>query len=134
MPSITKEQFDKWNSKATNGFKFDVKEYVCWGDKALVRHESLVGGKIAEFKIRYYEEFKSKTNEWGCTYNVTTGGHIPTLEVNVLVPCETPGIYRVLTFEKGKSLGDALPKMKYDVLCKLANDVNVESYIKKMMA
>ena len=132
MPSITKEQFDKWNAKATNGFSFDLKQYVVWGEKTLIKHVNLLEGKIAEFRIWYRNEFKRVTNQWGCSYNVETGGKIPTLEVNILIPSGTEGVYRVHSFKSNIVLGDVEKKNNYNVLCKLANNVNVDEYIEEM--
>lgn len=129
MPSITKEQFNKWNSKATNGFSFDVKEYVCWGNKALIREEQLPEGKICEFKIGYSDEFVTKTNDWGCKWNVKTGRKIPILDINILHPGSVKGIYRVQSIKQDIQLGEPQPKNNYSTLCKLANTVNVEKFM-----
>jgi hypothetical protein len=133
MPSITREQFNKWNAKATNGFQFDVKEYVCWGDKALIRHENLSDGKIGEFRVWYRDEYKTNTNEWGCKWSTPTGNHIPMLEMNILYPSSTEGIYRVISFGNGITLGDVQPKCNYNVLCKLAEGIDVNKYVKEML-
>ena len=129
MPSITREQFNKWNSKATNGFQFDVKEYVCWGNKGLIRHENLSDGKIGEFRIGYRNEYVTKTNEWGCSWNVETGNKIPCLDVNILHPGSVEGIYRVEFFKSNIPIGDVQSKSNYNVLCKLASTVDVEKYL-----
>lgn len=132
MPSLTREQFEKWNSKAKNGFQFDVQEYVCWGNKSLVRHENLSDGKIAEFKIWFEDEYEVKNYDKGGTWNVLTGKHIPTLVMNILHPSSTEGVYRVQSFGKGVKLYDAVPRTNYSMLCKLSQDVDVDSYLKNM--
>ena len=133
MPNITREQFSKWNSKATNGFSFDVKEYVVWGNKSLIRDEKLDDGKIAEFRIGYSDEYVTKTNDWGCKWNVKTGKKIPHLDINILHPSSTDGIYRVQSYKRGIVLGDTESKSNYGVLCKLAESVNVDDYLKEML-
>lgn len=129
MPSITREQFNKWNSKATNGFSFDIKEYVGWGNKALIREEKLPGGKICEFKISYWDEYTTKTNDWGCSWNVATGKKIPCLSVNILHPGSVEGIYRVQHYISNEPIGEVQDKNNYNVLCKLASTVDVEKYL-----
>ena len=32
MPSVTREQVNKWNAKLQNGFRFDIQRYVVWGE------------------------------------------------------------------------------------------------------
>lgn len=132
MPSITREQYDRWNAKATNGFSFDIKHYVCWGEKSLIKHIDLDGGKIAEFRISYMDEYKKETNKWGCSWRVPTGNKVPVLDVNVLHPSHTEGVYVVQHFKHDITLGDVEKKNNYGVLCKLAENVNVDEYINAM--
>ena len=35
MPSVTREQVNKWNAKLQNGFRFDIQRYVVWGEKQI---------------------------------------------------------------------------------------------------
>lgn len=70
MAKITREQYNKWNAQAQNGFRLDLQYYVVWGEKTLVKSIKQTDGTIIQFKLWYIPEYKTKVNEWGCKWNV----------------------------------------------------------------
>lgn len=44
MPSVTREQVNKWNAKLQNGFRFDIQRYVVWGEKQIKKSIELADG------------------------------------------------------------------------------------------
>ena len=45
MPSVTREQVNKWNAKLQNGFRFDIQRYVVWGEKQIKKSIELADGR-----------------------------------------------------------------------------------------
>lgn len=129
MPSITREQAQKWDAQARGGFRFDVRYYVMWGEKELRKTVELPGGRYVEFKIGYCAEYETKTNDYGCKWNVETGRHIPQLSVTVWTPTATEGVYTSHGYGKHIDIGPALAKKNYKILCQLSETVNTEEYM-----
>lgn len=122
MPSITREQAARWNAKARNGFTFDVRKYVVWGEKTLHQIIDLGDGDRMEIRLLYQEEYERKTNEHGCSWNVRTGRFLPHVHLTRWHPTATAWT--------SHGLGDWIPvgepqtSKKYDVLCKLSATIN----------
>lgn len=58
MAKITKEQLARWNSKASNGFEFDLKYFLVWNEKRLTKVQDIPNSDDKlETVIEYYEEF-----------------------------------------------------------------------------
>ena len=53
MPSVTREQVNKWNAKLQNGFRFDIQRYVVWGEKQIKKSIELADGRILTAEIHY---------------------------------------------------------------------------------
>lgn len=85
MPSITKEQIIKINSKCNNDFKLDVERYVVWGEKTLEKFIALdnEGKKLLRVKLEYYPEYETIKQPNGVLYNQRTGQELPTLHLSV---------------------------------------------------
>ena len=53
MPSVTREQVNKWNAKLQNGFRFDIQRYVVWGEKQIKKSIELADGRILTAEIHF---------------------------------------------------------------------------------
>ena len=132
MATLTSEQYQKWNAQAQNNFTFDIKNYVIWNEKRLTKSIKQPDGSIIQFKIEYYPEYETKTNEWGCHWNVKTGRHIPMMRIDRLIPSSTEGCYIVHTVKEKITMGEPEKTMKYSVLCKISGAVNTDEYLKEI--
>ena len=130
MAKITKEQYNKWANQALNGFTFDLQYYVLWSEKTLSKKVKRVNGDVVEFKIEYHKEFETKTNAYGCSWNVETGCYIPMLNITVWHPTHT-GCYSSSGWAKSEKIGDVQNSKKYNVLCKLSGMIDTDKYMKE---
>ena len=64
MARLTREQYNKWDAQAKNGFHFDLHYYVTWSEKTLIKNIKQDDGCIIQFKLWYMPEYETKTNEW----------------------------------------------------------------------
>lgn len=119
---ITKEQYQKWSAQAHNGFKLDLNFYLTWSEKQLIKDIKTENGDIIRTTIAYFPEYVTKTNEWGCKWNVRTGRHIPQKTVDRLVPLKS-GCYRVIPINKSEPIGEPQNTKKYSVLCELTKEL-----------
>lgn len=122
MPSITKDQFNRWNAKAQGGFGFAMKFYVLWGEKTLRRTDKLQNGNLLEFRLYFREEIVMKSSLYGNQYSVATGRQIPVLNVSEWEP-STNDMYVSHGLGEEIDLGPAVDKKQYDLLCKLSGTV-----------
>lgn len=130
MAQITREQLNKWNAQAKNGFHLDLEYFLNWGEKTLIKDIEQESGGYIRFKLYYMPEYEIITNEWGCKYNKRTGKQIPMLRIERLKPCRTEGIYQVLTVKDDVPMGEAEKTMKYSTLCKISGEINTEEELK----
>lgn len=133
MAKITREQYNKWNAQANNGFSLDLQYFVIWNEKTLTKKIKLESGNVIEFKIEYHKEFETKTNSYGCKWNVETGRYIPMLNITVWHPT-TSGCYASSGCAKSERIGEVQNTKKYNVLCKLSAEINTDEYIKEFAA
>lgn len=129
MAKITREQFNKWNAQAKNGFQFDLQYFLIWSEKTLTKKIEMENGDIIEFKIEFDKEFETKTNQWGSRWNVETGRYIPMLYITYWKPSDS-GCYHSSGREKSEILGNPENSKKYNVLCKLSETVNTDEHMK----
>ena len=134
MAKLTREQYEKWTAQAHNGFYFDVKYYVCWNEKTLRKTVEMPNGDVIEFKIEYDNEFETRTNEYGCKWNVKTGRFIPMLYIHHWRPSTTPGVYHSNgAWAKRERIGEIQDKKKYNVLCNLSAGIDTDEYMKEFI-
>lgn len=133
MAKLTREQYNKWNAQAQNGFAFDIEGYCVWNEKRLTKSIKQPDGSIVKFKIEFDPEYERKTNEWGCHWNVKTGRQIPTMRIDRLVPGSTEGVYIVHTVKEKITMGEPEKTMKYSTLCKISGTVNTDEYLKEII-
>lgn len=127
MAKITREQYNKWNAQAQNGFRLDLQYYVGWGEKTLIKSIKQTDGTIIQFKLWYIPEYETKVNEWGCKWNVKTGKQIPMMRIERLVPGHTEGVYSVHTAKDDMPMGEPEKTMKYSTLCKISGMVDTDA-------
>lgn len=127
MAKITREQYNKWNAQAQNGFHFDLQWFCIWNEKTLVKNIKQPDNTIIQFKLWYIPEYETKVNEWGCKWNVKTGRQIPAMRIERLVPGHTEGVYIVHTVKDDMPMGEPEKTMKYSTLCKISGMVNTDA-------
>lgn len=66
---FTKEQVAKWNSKMGQGFRTDLNRLMMWGEKQPHLMTKASETTILELTLYYQDEYKTVTNEYGCTFN-----------------------------------------------------------------
>lgn len=74
MPSITRKQYEDITKKCSNGFYLDVKHYVCFGEKDLVKEVKISEKDYVEVKIYFSEEYE----------NFRTIGYVPVVRFSIL--------------------------------------------------
>ena len=130
MAKLTREQINKWNSQAKNGFQFDSRYFLIWNEKTLIKNIKMENGDIIEFKIEYDKEYEKYTNEWKVTRNVETGRYIPMLYITHWRPTQSES-YTSSGWAKTEVLGSPENSKKYNVLCKLSETVNTDEYMEE---
>ena len=55
MAKCTREQVNRWESKLSNGFEFDLMYFLTWGEKRAERSIELEDGRIIKAEISWYE-------------------------------------------------------------------------------
>lgn len=128
MAKVTREQIIKWNGQAKNGFGLDVQYFIIWNEKTLTKKIEMENGDVVEFKIEYNKEFETKTNSYGCRWNVETGRYIPMLYITLWKPSNS-GCYHSGGFDKSEILGEPEKSKKYSTLCKLSGIVDTDRYM-----
>ena len=133
MPSITREQFNRWNAKAVNGFAFDLQTYCVWGEKSLCRYIHLDDDHKVELHVEYRDEYETRTSPYGCKYQMPTGRHIPELHVSAWTRSASgSGMFVSHGLGRWFKIGEPQTSKKYDVLCKLAATINADDYVKEV--
>lgn len=134
MARLTREKYNKWNEQAKNGFQFDIQYYVMWSEKTLIKNVPQEDGSIIQFKLWYIPEYETKTNDFGCKWNVKTGRQIPMMRIERLVPGNTEGVYLVHTVRDDRPMGEPEKTLKYSTLCKISGEVNTDEELKAIAA
>ena len=81
MPSITREQIERMNSQAPDGWSFDWKYYVIHGEKTIRRMIPLDDSHVVEARICYSENIETRQNEF-CSWRVPAGHYHVCLHVS----------------------------------------------------
>ena len=131
MPKLTRDQFNRWNAKAQNGFTFDVQKYVAWGDKTLHKVVDLDNGDRMEVRILYTNEYVRKQNFAGQSFNVRTGRFVPAVHLTRWQPSQFGG-YMSHGLGDYITIGEPQDKQKYDVLCKLSASVDADKLVSEL--
>ena len=134
MAKLTREQLNKWNAQAKNGFQLDLQYFLVWNEKTLIKNIPQEDGSIIQFKLWYMPEYETKTNDFGCKWNVRTGRQIPMMRIDRLVPGNTEGVYIVHNVRDDKPMGEAEKTLKFATLCKISGTVNTDEELKVIAA
>lgn len=113
MASVTMQKIQTWESKLSNGFKFDVQNYLVWSDKQAVKSIPLEDGRILTATLGY-ERVKAEN---GFSY---TGKVQPYLHLQVWKKGSTEGIMIGTGMGKWINIGAEQDKKKWNELCKLS--------------
>lgn len=127
MSKLTREQANRWNAQAKNGFTFDIEHYVIWNEKGLKKRVPTETG-FTQFKLGYNDEIETVTNEYGCKYNRRTGRYVPTLHISEWKPTHTEGVYSSDGLGQFIPVGAPQDKKNYKVLCDISATINVDDY------
>lgn len=122
MVKCTKQQYERWNGKLSNGFRFDLRHFLMWGDKTARMLIDFTDGRKLEAKLEYHEE--RKQNGFG-----GTGRQIPCLHMSIWNPSKTGGMMYSTGLGKSLEMGEIQPKKNYDYLCKLSKTLDAKSVI-----
>ena len=124
MAGITRQQLERWNAQAHNGFEFDLYYFGCWNEKRLHKLIEQQDGGYIEFVIEFRKESKERfSREY--TY-------APVLEIKRLKPSGTSGCYTVTTMDN-ILLGESQEKRAYKTLCECSKDIDTDVYIERLM-
>ena len=129
MAKITREQFEKWNAQAKNGFEFDLRYYLTWNEKVLTKKIKLENGNIIEFKLMYKNEYKSIVNEYGCRWNQETGRQIPYIHITEWKPSHNSETFYSSGMGKWEQVGEPQNSKKYNILCKISAEINTKDFM-----
>ena len=82
MATITKEKILKNQAMAPEGWTYDWRHYAAWGEHQIFRNLEQPDGSIIRGTVSWWETYETRTNEFGCSWNVRTGKYVPELHVN----------------------------------------------------
>ena len=141
MPKITREQLNKWNAQAANGFRLDLEYFLTWGEKRLEKIITRENGDRFSIILEYFPEYEKIPCGQYFTRNRPTGRQIPhiSVEYNYLLDKDKAreGAYNFYSFS------DILPKQpiaepetskKFTTLCKLSQTIDAAEWIEKARA
>ena len=86
MAKLTKEQVEKYNTKAGNGFKFDIYGFLMKGEKELIKTIDIDSERYIKARVHYQEIYK-KNESYG--FNTGTGKHQIVMNVSEWTRGET---------------------------------------------
>lgn len=123
MATITKAQYERWNSQLSNGFQFDLQHFLVHGEKEARKTFKLDGGKVLEARLSFtpvYEHFRLL-------------GYQPTLDIQLWHPASTEGMMVSSGLGVHENLGIRQQRKQYNILCQLCTTVTDEQ-IKQIAA
>lgn len=119
MPSITREQLQKWTKNLPEGWKFDIHHYMMWNEKE-IHTDSPADPETGTF-YRLTLEYKPVYGE--SRYCPPTGQQ-PTAVIHRYKPTNTgSGLYTVVGVLDIPQ-GDPTPRKNYNQLVKLAGSID----------
>ena len=126
MATITKEQAMKRQAAAPTGWRYDWKHYVLWGENQITRSLNQDDGSILTGAVSFREIYETRTNEYGCRWNVPTGKYCIELRVSRWVESGS-GAWVSHGLGKTMRLGlGEFTRKTYKDLCKTAATVTDE--------
>ena len=136
MAKFTREQLNKWNSQAGNGFKIDVQRLLFWGDKDL----EYIGEERAdrthfEITLSYVDEKEGEG--WMAK---STGRQLLKLDVKRMIPAisnnpkEEVKMYEVDFGVYSEIIGEPQNKKMYSYMAKMSHKIDVAFILAKAEA
>lgn len=80
---MTNQDVMKMNSECSNGFAFYLWRYITYKDKEFIKRIPLGDNLELHIVIYWAEDFETKQNAYGQSFNVLTGKYIPALHFSV---------------------------------------------------
>ena len=133
MPAITREKIRKYQEMTPEGWSYDWRYYVMWGENQLQRHIPQDDNTTIEATVRWDEIYETKTNEYGCSWNVKTGEYRVDMNVRRWRPGSTPGT--MVSDGIGRTIeldSNGYPRRSYKMLCVFAGAVSDELIIETL--
>ena len=125
MPSLTREQAQKWTKDLPQGWKFDAQHYVMWGEKEIFT-DSAENEKGVFYRLTL--EYRAETVNAGY-FRKETGKQIPTVSVSRYTPTGS-GMYSVVHILT-ENAAEPETKKKYNVLLNLAGKIDTAEYFRR---
>lgn len=119
MARVTVEQVEKWNSKLSNGFMFDVERYIVWSEKQAVKFIKLDDGTTLSATLSY----RRVKHPNGFSY---AGKHQPCLHLQIWYDGNTEGMMKSFGMGVYVDVGAEQDKQKWNELCKLSTTLDEE--------
>lgn len=127
MAKCTKEQYQRWNAKAQNGFRFDLQHFLMWGEKRAERSIMLPNGNRLSACLEWHDVLEDEG------YYRKSIGVKPRLSLMVWSPAQTAGIWRSEGFGAIIEVTDKVYKKKsWDELAKYTSNLNDDILMTEM--
>lgn len=136
MAKFTREQLNKWNSQAGNGFKIDVQKLLFWGDKEL----EYIGEERADhthFEITLSFIDEKEGEGWSAK---RTGKQLLKLDVKRMIPAsgnkpdDEVKMYEVDFSVYSEIIGEPQNKKMYSYMAKMSHTIDVLAILEKAEA
>ena len=122
MATITREKILKYQGMAPVHWRYDYRHYVLCNEHQLIRTIPQEDGSAIRATVLWTENYRTNTNEYGCTWRTPTGTYSPELHVAVWTKARPDAdVWHSYGLGKFKKLSDQeYSKRVYKELCKWA--------------
>lgn len=127
---LTREQAMNRQKQAPANWNYDIQYAVIHGEHTIVRKIKLDEQHYLTAKMIYRTEYETKTNEYGCKWNVETGRQIPNVHISKWVVPEGRDYATSNGLGLWLPVGEPQKNKNYKVLCQLAADITDEQILK----
>ena len=129
MPSITRAQYQKLNDQAPDGWRFDLQQFVTWGEKSLKAIHTIDDDHLLIGCLEYCENRADVRTEYGQVFTRPTGFYHIALHLNVYHRsgdvCIGHGVGVWIDLDHGQH-----SRKVYKNLCKIAESVSPDDFRK----
>lgn len=80
---LTQKQVEAKRKITPAGYEYDLKYALIHGEHTARRIIEISDKEYIEARLFYMEEYETKTNEWGCRWNVPTGRQVPNVHISL---------------------------------------------------
>lgn len=126
MATLTREQAHKRQAAAPDGWNYDWKHYLCWGENQLKRQIRQPDGALVIGTVRWRENSEKHFSPTGYTYTTPSGNYSPFLNVSRWTET-APGSDVWTSYGLGKDMqlsGEKFTRRNYKELCNFAGSVS----------